>query len=72
MSQPFTQKMKDEEVMAFIEKPRELAVVSHSVQTQRMIWDVNSTASMSLLPTIREGRVRSKLADRKKKPKLET
>ena len=69
---PLTQKMTDSELKDFIASPLDLAIVSHSVQTERTIRDVNSVAAKSTSSQVRDGMIRSITADRRSKPKLKT
>ena len=69
---PYTQKMSECEVRNFVTKPLDLAIVSHSVQTERTIRDVDRVASKSTSSEIQDGMVRSAMTDRKSKPKLKT
>ena len=49
-----------------------LEICSNSVQTERMIREVDRVAPMSTSDKVRDGMVRGTLADRKAKPRLET
>ena len=43
-----------------------------AVQTERVIRDVNQVAAKSISAEVRDGMIRSKIAERKKKPSLKT
>ena len=68
---PFVQGMTDEEVKMYESKALSLCVPSHSVQTERTIRDVDRVSGKSTSEETRDGMVRSILADRKEKPRLE-
>ena len=69
---PLTQKMTDSKIQDFITSPLDLAIVSHSVQTERTIRDIDGVAAKSTSSEVLEGMVRAITADRRKKPKLKT
>ena len=62
--------MSKEDVQSFIDHPLELNVSSHTVQTERMIREVDNVASRSASDEVCEGIIRSRLLDRQNKPKL--
>ena len=63
--------MTDEEVKMYESKALSLCVPCHSVQTERTIRDVDRVSKKSTSDETRDGMVRSILADRKEKPRLE-
>ena len=69
---PYTSDLTDDKIRSFKESPLSLEICSNSVQTERMIRDVNRVAPMSTSDKVRDGMVRGTLDDRKAKPRLET
>ena len=68
---PYTKILDDSQISAFVQESLQLHVPSHSVQTERMIRDIDKVASKSTSEEKRDGMVQFLLADRKAKPSLQ-